>query len=153
MTSSQQARIVSVQLCVGHREPMRVVEEANVIARFGIEGDRHGTSEGVRMARQVLLMDEETLESFGLSHGEVRENITTSGIELSSLEAGQKVALGDGVVLRITGHCEPCARMDEIRPGLRLELDKKRGMLAYVVEGGVIKVGDAVRVLEGVTTS
>ena len=43
--------------------------------------------------------------------------------------------------------------MDEIRPGLRLELDKKRGMLAYVVEGGVIKVGDAVRILEGVTTS
>ena len=63
------------------------------------------------------------------------------------------MALGDDVVLRITGHCEPCARMDEIRPGLRVEIDKKRGMLAYVVEGGAIKVGDAVRVLEGVTTS
>jgi MOSC domain-containing protein YiiM len=132
---------------------MRVVESANVIARFGIEGDRHGTSEGVRIARQVLLMDEETLKSFGLSHGEVRENITTSGIDLHLLEQGQKLALGDEVVLRITGHCEPCTRMDEIRPGLRLEIDKKRGMLAYVVEGGVIKVGDAVRILEGVTTS
>ena len=153
MSSSQQARIVSVQLCVGHREPMRAVESANVIARFGIEGDRHGTSEGVRMARQVLLIDEETLKSFGLSHGEVRENITTSGIDLHLLETGQKVALGDEVVLRITGHCEPCTRKDEIRPGLRLEIDKKRGMLAYVVEGGAIKVGDAIRILEGITTS
>ena len=152
MTSNQQAKIVSVQLCVGHREPMQTVESANVIERHGIEGDRHATSEGVRMARQVLLMDEETLESFGLSHGQVRENITTSGIELKTLEEGSKVALGDDVVVRITGHCAPCSRMDEIRPGLRQELEMQRGMLGYVVQGGTIKVGDGVRVLEGAPT-
>lgn len=151
MSSKQDARIVSLQLCVGHREPMKDVENATLTAGYGIEGDRHATSEGVRVARQALLMDEETLESFGLAHGEIRENITTSGIDLYSLEAGTKLALGDDVVLRITGYCEPCGRMDEIRQGLREELDKKRGMLAYVVQGGSIKVGDAIRALESVS--
>ncbi len=63
------------------------------------------------------------------------------------------MALGGEVVLKITGPCAPCARMDEIRPGLRLELDGKRGMLASVVRGGTIRVGDAISVLEGAVAS
>jgi len=153
MTSSQEPKIVSLQRCVGHREPMETPESVNLIAGLGIEGDRHATDEGVRKARQVLLMDEETLESFGLASGEVRENITTSGIDLVATPAGATLAVGGEVVLKITGPCAPCARMDEIRPGLRLELDGKRGILASVVRGGTIRVGDAIRVLEGATAS
>ena len=152
MSSGQEAKIESLHLCVGHREPMQDVDSAKVIEGFGIEGDRHATSEGVRQARQVLLMDEETLESFGLGHGEVRENITTSGIDLHSLPEGQRVALGGDVVVEITGHCAPCARMDEIRSGLREQLEKQRGMLAFVVQGGAIKVGDTVQALETAAT-
>ncbi len=148
MASSQRPMIVSLQLCVGHREPMESPESANVIAGLGIEGDRHATDEGVRRARQVLLMDEETLEVFGLAYGEVRENITTSGIDLAATPAGARLALGGQAVLQITGPCAPCARMDEIRPGLRLELDGKRGMLASVVRGGTIRLGDAISALE-----
>ena len=105
-------------------------------------------SEGVRTARQVLLMDEETLGKFGLNSGDVRENITTSGIDMHSIEAGQQVALGDSAVVEITGFCTPCARMDEIRDGLRVELEEQRGMLATVIQGGSISVGDAVKAQE-----
>ena len=153
MSSQQGARIESLHLCVGHREPMKGVDSATLVTGYGIEGDRHATSEGVRAGRQVLLMDEETLDAFELGHGQVRENITTSGIDLPSIPTGQKIALGDDVVLRITGHCEPCARMDEIRPGLLEQLDRKRGMLAYIVQGGDVKVGDGIRVLETAATS
>ncbi|MCI0439325.1 MAG: MOSC domain-containing protein [Chloroflexi bacterium] len=153
MASPDRGQIVSLQLCVGHREPMKAVGSANAVAGFGIEGDRHATSEGVRTARQVLLMDEETLATFKLSRADVRENVTTSGIELHSLKRGQQLALGDEVVLRITGHCAPCSRMDEIRPGLQQALEGHRGMLATVVRGGTIKVGDAVRVLERAAAS
>ena len=149
MGSVQSAAIVSLQLCVGHREPMKTVETANVISGFGIEGDRHATSEGLRTARQVLLMDDAKLKPLGLSRGDVRENITTSGIDLHSLPSGQRVALGDEVVLEVTGHCAPCARMDEIRPGLKDVLEGQRGMLATVLQGGIVRVGDAVRSLEG----
>ncbi len=148
MTSSHHARVISLQLCIGHREPMKAVERASLTAGFGIEGDRHATDEGVRAERQVLLMDEETLEGFGLSRRQIKENITTSGIELHSLKRGQQIALGDEVVLQITGYCAPCARMDEIRMGLREEMEERRGMLARVVTGGTIMTGDAIRVLE-----
>jgi MOSC domain-containing protein YiiM len=37
--------------------------------------------------------------------------------------------------------------MDELREGLRAELEGKRGMLARIVESGEIAVGDPVELL------
>ena len=148
MSNGAQGTIVSIYLCTGHRDPMKSVESADMTAGFGIEGDRHAVSEGVRTARQVLIMDEETLGKFSLSSGDVRENITTSGIDMHTVEAGQRVSLGDSAVVEITGFCTPCARMDEIRDGLRVELEEQRGMLATVIQSGSISVGDAVRAQE-----
>ena len=146
--------IVSLHLCTGHREPMSSVDTANVVTGLGIEGDRHASSATpARIKRQVLLIDEETLEAFGLSHGEVRENVTTSGIDLSSLRAGEQLSLGATAVLQITGVCDPCDRMDEIRNGLRQEIEGRRGMLATVIEGGTIRVGDPVRAVEKAVAS
>ena len=148
MNTGQDPRIASLQLCVGHREPMEVVDSAAFVAGFGIEGDRHAVRSGARTARQVLLIDEQTIEGFGLVHGQVRENVTVADVDLHELEAGQRLALGGEVVLEITGHCAPCERMDEIRPGLREELDGQRGMLATVITGGLARVGDVVRAVE-----
>ena len=147
MSENARGSIVSIQLCVGHRDPMKSVESAEMTAGYGIEGDRHAVSRGARTARQALLMDVETLEKFSLERGQVRENITTSGIDLHSLEAGQQVSLGGDAVVEITGFCAPCERMDEIRDGLRIALERQRGMLATVVRGGSISVGDPVSAL------
>jgi MOSC domain-containing protein YiiM len=43
--------------------------------------------------------------------------------------------------------CDPCSRMDEIRPGLQAELDGRRGMLARVVRSGEVSAGDVVELL------
>ena len=145
MGTSENARITSLQLCVGHRQPMRQVSSAKVIAGLGIEGDAHARSEGVGTARQVLLMDSETLDDMGLSPSQIRENVTTTGLAPGSVAAGQRLALGDSVVLELTGDCAPCGRMDEIRAGLRAELEGRRGLLATVIEGGTMTVGDTVR--------
>ena len=147
------AEIISLQLCVGHREPMKVVENATFVEGFGIEGDRHAVKSGARTVRQVLLMDEDTLEGFGLVIGQVRENVTVTGIDLHAVEAGQRLALGGDVVVEITQCCAPCERMDEIRPGLREELLEQRGMLATVISGGVVNVGDQIRVVESAEVS
>ena len=141
--------VVSIQICVGHREPMKSVESADLVAGYGIEGDRHATSKGPRTRRQVLLMDVETLGSFGLEGGQTRENVTTKGIDLHALPAGARVALGDEAVVEITGFCDPCGRMDELRDGLREAMVDRRGMLATVVAGGGVRVGDGARALEG----
>jgi hypothetical protein len=60
---------------------------------------------------------------------------------------GQRVRVGDEAVFEITMVCDPCQRMDDLRPGLRAELDGKRGMLARIVESGEVAVGDAVELI------
>ena len=138
--------IISMRLCVGSRDPMKEVNDANFITGQGMEGDRHLRSDGRRSNRQVLIMDSETLSHFDLLPGQVRENVTVAGLDFSSISAGDKVSLGGDVILEITGDCEPCARMDELRPGLKDEIDGKRGLLAFVEKGGVVSVGAEVGV-------
>ena len=138
--------IVSLRLCLGSREPMKEVAQANFITGQGMQGDRHLRSDGLRAKRQVLIMDVETLNHFDLEPGQVRENVTLEGLDLSTISAGDRVSLGADVVLEITGVCEPCSRMDEIRPGLKEEIDGKRGVLAFVEKGGFVSIGSEVGV-------
>tara|TARA_B100001123_G_scaffold246081_1_gene275008 strand:+ start:200 stop:643 length:444 start_codon:yes stop_codon:yes gene_type:complete len=146
MSQANEGSVVSMRLNVGSRKPMKEVDRARVITGQGIEGDRHLKEDGSRSRRQILLMDRETLGDFSLDDGIIRENITVVGMDFASLEAGDRVSIGEDVVLEITGECEPCARMDEIRSGLQHELDGRRGMLAYAENGGLISVGDVISV-------
>ena len=91
-------------------------------------------------------MDIETLIEFGLSERDIKENITVQGIDFSLIKLGNIVRIGMDVVLEITGDCEPCSRMDELRSGLKNAIDGRRGMLAYVKSGGTISSGDSITV-------
>ena len=153
MSPPAEGRITSLQLNPGHRQPMRPVDSAVFVGGEGIEGDRHSTSRPERQGYQVLLIESETLVSLALAPGVVKENVTTAGIDLSSLTSGRRLALGDEVVLEISKECDPCSRMDEIRPGLRRHLEGRRGMLASVVRGGTVSVGDTVSVLQAAPAS
>jgi MOSC domain-containing protein YiiM len=140
--SNAMSKVVSLQVCAAHRAPMESRESLRAIEGSGLEGDRHAHAEGTR---QVLLMDEETLATFGLAAGAVKENITTRGLDFKTLTPGTRLRIG-GVLLEITKSCTPCSRMDEIRPGLRTALEGQRGMLARVVEGGEMHAGDAITI-------
>ncbi len=133
--------VVRLQLCVQARGPMEQVSVAHASENYGLEGDRHAMPDS---ARQVLLFEQETCAEYDFPLGALRENITTRGIALMSLPQGTRLHIG-GAVLELTKQCEPCAFVDEIRAGLRAELKYKRGMLARVIQGGEIKVGDAIR--------
>ena len=152
MTAEMEGRVELLHLNVEHRQPVRGAPSARFIAGVGIEGDRHATPRSERQGYQVLLMDRETLDALGLSPGEIKENVTTTGVDVNALRPGQRVAIGDGVVVEVSKACAPCSRMDEIRAGLRDELADRRGMLAGVVRSGVVKPGDPVRVVEPAAT-
>jgi MOSC domain-containing protein YiiM len=47
-------------------------------------------------------------------------------------------------LFEITMVCDPCERMDQLRAGLRSLLEDRRGMLAHVVDGGEVSLGDEV---------
>lgn len=133
--------IASLQVCPGHRVPMQPVNPAVLVADFGLEGDRHAKP---KSRRQVLLIEQEHLDELSLEPGDVKENVTTRGIDLSSLPVETRLRVGETAELWITGPCQPCRRMDEIRDGLQGELVGRRGVLAWVSRGGSIRVGDRI---------
>jgi MOSC domain-containing protein YiiM len=139
------ATIVSLQVCPGTRKPMKIVRQAEFVSDLGLRGDAHAKAES---SRQVLLLEKETLDALGLAPGQIKENVTTGGIALMSMKAGDRLRMGSEVLLEITKPCSPCGRMEEVRPGLLLELAGKRGMLARVAKGGIVHVGDTLEVVK-----
>ena len=142
--TSAPATVASIQLCVKHGQPMKTVTSVRAIENHGLEGDRHARP---NTSRQVLLLEQETCEQYGFAMGAIRENITTQGIDLMSLRKGTKLEIGDAVLIT-TKECEPCSMVDGVRMGLREELQHRRGMLAKVLRGGEMRVGDSISVME-----
>ncbi|OGT27255.1 MAG: hypothetical protein A2Z17_00840 [Gammaproteobacteria bacterium RBG_16_66_13] len=133
-------RVVQLFLKRGHRLPMQAVEQVRAVAGQGLEGD---ASFG-RRQRQVLLVNENHLAELNLRPGDVRENITVGGSSVGPFVPGERLTIGEAV-LEVISDCEPCQRMDDLRPGLQGLIRGRRGSLATVVVGGQIRVGDPVR--------
>lgn len=117
-------------------------ERIRALAGFGLEGCAHANPP----RREVLLVSQQHLDALDLEPGAIRENLTIAGADVHDWPVGQRVRAGEAV-LEITMVCDPCQKMDALRDGLRAELDGRRGMLAHVVEGGEIAVGDDVSLL------
>jgi len=120
--------------------PMEELSEVRAVGDTGFEGCAHARTAS---KRQVLLVDRETLEAMDLRPGILRENITTDGLNVNSLQLGQLLLIGEAR-LEVSAVCTPCDQMEAIRPGLRKELWGRRGMLCRVLDGGVIRRGDSI---------
>lgn len=102
--------------------------------------------------RQVLLTDLEDLEDLGLLPGALRENVVLSGVHVSGWPSGTVLRVGgSGVELRLAFACEPCGHiLDALPPTVRQGLGPdalkrlagRRGVLATVVRGGTVRLGD-----------
>ena len=122
------------------RLAMEEIAEVRAVENSGLEDCAHARSDS---PRQVLLVDSETLELMDLQPGIIRENITTRGINVNGLPAGQRLRIGDAE-LEVSLPCSPCDLLEKIRPGLRRELRERRGMLCRVIAGGMIRRGDPI---------
>ena len=139
----QQGTIVALHIARVKGTPSDPVKEASAITAAGLDGDRSCNPDNTR---QVLIMDKETLDKFSLEPGQIKENITTTNLDLSNVKNGNVFFIGDNVTMEAVGDCEPCGKMDAIRAGLREELDGQRGILTVVINGGDINIGDSIRI-------
>ena len=120
----------------GRSEPR---ERMLAIESHGFKGCAHANPP----RREVLFASKQHLDSVGVEPGAIRENITVEGVDVHSWPVGQRVRVGEAL-FEITMVCDPCQRMDELRSGLRALLEDRRGMLAHVVEGGEVALGDEI---------
>ena len=118
-------------------------ERARAVEGHGLEGCAHARP-GTK--RQVLFASREHLDALGVEPGRIRENFTVEGADVHTWPIGQRVRAG-GALFEISMVCDPCERMDAIRPGLQAELEGKRGMLARVLETGDVAAGDELELL------
>jgi MOSC domain-containing protein YiiM len=139
---------------------------------LGVEGDAHnGTTVKHRSRvaqdptqpnlRQVHLIhselhDELKTKGFEVEYGQMGENITTLGIDLLGLPKGTQLHIGESAIVEVTGLRNPCHQLNGIQDGLlNAVLDKdetgnlirKAGIMGIVLEGGVIKLDDSIKVV------
>tara|TARA_B100001964_G_C14051639_1_gene517292 strand:+ start:112 stop:546 length:435 start_codon:yes stop_codon:yes gene_type:complete len=139
MNEENSGTIVSLQISSQKGSPLSSLPEVEFIKGLGISGDSHaGKSEN----RQVLILDSETQELFGINPDVTRENVTTKNLKLNNLRQGDLLMLGDSVRIEVTGDCDPCKNLDLQKPGLSEAMKGQRGILAKVVDSGFVKVND-----------
>src|SRR6266540_3187590 len=122
----------------------------------GLDGDRYAAGEGRYTRsdddgkRAITLIEREAVAAAGreydieIGEHEARRNLVTEGVPLNHL-VGRTFRVGD-VVLRGFKLAEPCTYLEGLtRPGVRRALVHRAGLRAEILEGGRIRVGDAVQ--------
>ena len=164
-------RVLHSSLGEAHTFTKAPVTNARFLEGIGLEGDVHSgrtvkhrsrvavdpTQPNLRQVHLIQsdLLGELTHAGYEVSPGRLGENVVTEGIDLLSLPAGTRLALGRDVVLELTGLRNPCAQLNDVGPGLmqRLvhrddegRLHRRAGVMAIVTTTGDVKEGDMIEI-------
>ena len=143
------AKIIAI--CTSEKKGTKkeVVKEGFLQEDFGLIGDAHADCS---TRRQVSLLAIESINKmrslgFDIGPGDFAENLTTEGIDLVSLPVGTRLSIGKGVILEVTQIGKEC----HVGCAIYLQTGKcimpKEGVFAKVIQGGLVKAGDAITVL------
>jgi hypothetical protein len=144
--------VEAIYVAAAAGSPARAVAQAQALPGRGLDGDRHvfgaGTFPSGLPGSALTLIEAEVCESFtpALGPDEHRRNVVTRGIDLNGL-VGREFWVGT-VRCRGLRLCEPCLVVERYatRPVLR-QLVHRGGLRADIHTDGVVRVGDAVRVV------
>jgi MOSC domain-containing protein YiiM len=126
------------------REP---IETATLKEFRGIVGDKKGGT-GERQLNVMLaeVVEELKAEGFKTEAGELGEQIVVSGIARDALPPGARLRLGPAVV-EVTIPRTGCGRFETIQGKSKKLTVGRLGVMAKVVTGGEVAVGDAVELV------
>lgn len=151
-------RVLEVNVSPGG-VPKLPVAQARIV-RDGLVGDAHH-HDAVHGGphRAVCLFASEAIERVradghpAVGPGAVGENLTTTGIEIALLPVGARLAIGDEVVLEISGPANPC---DVIKGAFTAGKSGRISILLHPIDSrmyarverdGVVRPGDTIRLL------
>jgi len=148
MTESE---IVAVCTSSEKHVQKEAVDEVTLIVEKGVEGDAHyGFGH-----RQVSLLADESVDKMrakgleDLKPGAFGENLVTRGIDLLRLDIGDRLKVGPEVLLEVTQIGKECVDRCAIYYAAGDCIMPREGIFVRVVEGGKVKPGDRIAVVEG----
>lgn len=133
---------------------MQSERQVEAIAGRGLKGDRYAEAagsynKGSPGRRQVTLMNERfiteaTARGTGIHAIHTRRNIIVRGVELMWL-IGRDFRVGDAF-MRGVKYCDPCDRPSALCgvPGFAKVFEDGGGLVAEIIKGGIIRLGDSV---------
>jgi len=152
-TLPQQGRLEWIGLRPARRAALLAVPEVEVLTDSRLAGDHASPKPGGK--RQLTLIQHEHLAAVAgflgldapVAPERLRRNLVVSGLNLLALK-GRQIQIGEKIILDITGECHPCSRMEEeLGPGGYNAMRGHGGLTAHIAQGGLLRVGDVVRVL------
>ena len=152
-TCAGTGRLEWIGLRPGHRAMIEPVRSATLITGQGLEGD-HSSQGNAGGKRQVTLIQSEHLPVIAglcnlpsLDPALLRRNLVISGVNLQALK-NALFMIGE-TILRGTGACHPCSRMEEaLGCGGYNAVRGHGGITAAVIRGGRIDIGAMVELLD-----
>lgn len=129
--------------------PRQLHQTARVRPGHGVVGD-HLAGRGQK--RHLNIMDAERLaeledEGFPAWPGELGETLVVRGVQLDTRPVGTRLRIGASVVAETTGLRVPCEKLAPLDPRMPEAVVGRVGVMARVIEGGEIRIGDTVVVL------
>lgn len=143
--SVDRAKVIAVSVSDKKGMKKRNVDCAELKEEFGIVGDAHAGGGH----RQISLLAEESIQKMvekglDVTPGDFAENITTKGFDLMGLKIGNKIKIGDDVLLEISQIGKVCHTRCNIYYQAGDCVMPKEGIFARVLKGGAVKPCDAV---------
>lgn len=143
------AKVLAINISEKKGQIKKPIEFGEFIVDFGLKGDAHGGN----WHRQVSFLGRESMDKVkdmgvdGLCTGKFAENITTEGIVLYTLPIGTKLKVGE-VLFEVTQIGKECHQKCAIYYQVGDCVMPREGIFARVLEGGIIKPGDEIIVLD-----
>jgi MOSC domain-containing protein YiiM len=139
-------------VCLSHKKGIVKKEQENLVAleNWGIEGDAHAGD----WHRQISLLAGESIDTVKevlptLKNGAFAENIVTRGIDLNRLQIGNRLLIGDGVILEITQIGKECHNSGcAIKKATGDCIMPREGIFARVIKGGPLRKDQEIRIIQ-----
>ena len=138
-------------VCISPKKGMRKknIGEGLLIKEFGIKDDAHSGP----WRRQVSLLASESVnkmraKGLDVGPGDFAENLTTEGIDLVNLPIGTHLKIGSEAMGEVTQIGKECHNRCAIYYQAGDCVMPREGIFVRILEGGPVKVGDAINVLE-----
>jgi MOSC domain-containing protein YiiM len=144
----ESGKVVGVSMSQRRTDPKKNVGKGVLKKGLGLVGDSHAGSE-----KEVTLLAIESIQQLcqetGISAGPgcFAENITTKGMDLISLPLGSKLQVGEARLEVIQIGKDPSQAHTYNYRGYSIL--PKEGIFCKVIESGEVKIGDAIRMIEG----